>query len=98
MGNFFESLIIACVEFVYSHKQINQIDFTYSIADPTQLLKPKDRTKDMISIKNKINPQKLDQSKYLGCDTIWKTFKRAAWLYPNEPFLGTRKQITPNIN
>ena len=45
----------------------------------------------MISIKNKINPQKLDQSKYLGCDTIWKTFKRAVWLYPNEPFLGTRK-------
>lgn len=32
----------------------------------------------------------LDKEVYSGCDTIWKCFKRTAWLFPHNPFLGTR--------
>ena len=51
---------------------------------------PKDRTKDIISYKNKSNSSKLDLEYVKGCNTLWKCFKRSVWLHPKRPFLGER--------
>ena len=71
-----------------------QDKFMYSCFDPTQHDKPPDRTKDIISIKHRSSPQKLDSTVHQGCDTIWKCFKKTVWCYPNKPFLGVREQIS----
>ena len=65
----------------------------YAIEDPTQIIKPADRTKDLISIQHRDNPLRIDTVKYQGCDTIWKCFKRSVWRYPDAPFLGVREKI-----
>ena len=63
----------------------------YAIFDPTQMHKPPDRTKDLISMKHRHCPQKLDRFLYSGCNTYWKCFKRSVWCFPDKPFLGSRE-------
>ena len=64
--------------------------------DPTQILKPEGRTKDLISSKHKNQPHILDRSCYAGCDTIWKCFKRSVWRFPNKNFIGEREKLYKN--
>jgi hypothetical protein len=52
------------------------------------------RTKTIISIKHINNPKNLDVCKFSGCDTVWKNFKRAVWLYGKNQFLGFRDAST----
>jgi hypothetical protein len=54
------------------------------------LQEKEDRTRKIISIKHVKNPKVLDRCKYSGCDTVWKNFKRAAWRYGENSFLGSR--------
>jgi hypothetical protein len=65
----------------------------YAIFDPLQKSKPENRSKDIISFKNKNNPSRLDTVNNKGCDTIWKCFKRTVWRLPNEAFLGERRPL-----
>ena len=67
--------------------------FQYAIFDPTQVIKPAGRSKDLISIKNKKVPLRLDREKHAGCDTVWKCFKRSAWKCPNREYLGIRQKL-----
>ena len=86
MGNFLS----------YVHKQFygdikaSDEPFKYAIYDPLQTAKPEGKTKDIISYKNRSNPARLDSVVQKGCDTVWKCFKRAVWLWPDNPFLGER--------
>ena len=68
-----------------------QNDQLYAIFDPTQNSKPEGRTKDIISFANRDNPNRLDRVAHLGCDTVWKCFKRNVWRLPDRPFLGERR-------
>ena len=61
------------------------------------MVKPDDRTKDIISYANRDQPQKLDTVVHSGCDTIWKCFKRTVWRNPNRPFLGERKKAKYSV-
>jgi hypothetical protein len=69
-------------------------DFLYAMFDPLQTEKPSDRTKDIISYFNREQPQRLDTVDHLGCDTVWKCFKRSVWRNPDGPFLGERQYIS----
>ena len=89
MGNFLAIL----ASWLFEKQNETTIDpdkLTYAIYDPLQSEKPDGRTKDIISTKYKTSSNRLDREVYSGCDTLWKCFKRTVWVYPNNPFLGTR--------
>ena len=92
MGNFI-AYYTGLTWFSSGFGQLENDDFTYAVYDPTQLIKPADRTKDIISVKHQSSPLTLDKVKHHGCDTIWKCFKRSVWKNPTAPFLGVRSQI-----
>ena len=56
-------------------------------------MKPQGRSKDIISAKHRDNPNRLDRVDKLGCDTVWKCFKRSVWRNPDRPFLGVRRKM-----
>ena len=73
-------------------------EFSYAIYDPTQLIKPDGRTKDIISSKLRNRPKNLDTLVVKGCDSVWKHFKRSVWRFPDRPFFGWRVNLYANIN
>lgn len=96
MGNYLDILspiITLLIKLIYgksvpSFEEIQEFD--YAVPDPTQIMKPQNRTHDYISCKYRNEPHKLDQVLYQGCDTLWKSFKRSVWNAPDRPFLGRR--------
>ena len=85
-------------ELVYSVPQIEEFeyDFTYSVFNPLQIVKPEDRSKDIVSYRNKNRPNDLSTFQN-GCETLWKCFKRSVWRYLERPFLGARKLIKSHL-
>jgi len=94
MGNCFNLLLSIFWHDDLRTPIIDPEELNYALFDPNQLHKPVGRTKDLIAYKNIHYPHQLDRTVELGCDTLWKCFKRTAWRYPNNPFLGVRKKIT----
>ena len=94
MGNYLSLLTSQLIYSLYGKNNIYQDEFMYAIFDPTQLKKPEGRTKDIICVKHRSNPSRLDRVSVQGCDTIWKCFKRSVWRNPNGKFLGQREVIT----
>ena len=93
MGNFFTAFFSLLFTDAGPTSYVDQSQCTYALYDPTQIVKPKGRSKDIISSKHRENPTALDRYQHLGCDTVWKCFKRSVWRNPDRPFLGTRKKM-----
>lgn len=95
MGTACSYTLHCAVEYFMGSENDNGLDqedgeFLYGVYDPNQLIKPEGRTKDIISTKHINHPNRYDRELYPGCDTVWKNFKRSAWLHPNRPFLGVK--------
>ena len=99
MGSCFDflgPLIALIIKLIYNQSvpSFDEIqEFDYAVPDPTQIMKPSNRTHDYISCKYRNEPHKLDSFLYQGCNTLWKCFKKSVWNNPNNPFLGRRKII-----
>ena len=89
MGNTLSYLTETAYQLLFNtYGSYKMEEFSYAIYDPTQLIKPDGRTKDIICSKLRNRPKNLDTLVVKGCDSIWKHFKRSVWRFPNRHFFG----------